>query len=146
MADELFPPGDARALRLQIEQAELAAEASQERAIRKIRNVANLRERLARAEHLESKEHPPDRLEEARIELASALGIYRVVEDVSNKDLPLPDGISINALIIRLARILDRIDRIIDGEDYIIKRERLRDETDDAYHFTPPPAEALPHG
>ena len=78
------------------------------------------------------------RTDEARSELASALGRLRchLAPDLAPVDL--------EAVERSLTAALDRLDRVLVGEDYIEKREALCNESNGAYHFTPPPDDALP--
>lgn len=75
-----------------------------------------------------------ERVLEARGELATAIGLY----EYEHRERAGDDH------SIRLRRALDRLDRAVEGEDYIEKHEALRERTNGAFHFTPPPAEALP--
>jgi hypothetical protein len=73
-----------------------------------------------------------ERMEEAREELATVFGLMRLSR-------MLDDDYEV-----RLERVLDRIDRALQGEDYIAQWQELKDEVGDALGWEPPRAEALP--
>lgn len=134
-------PRDARALRLQLEQATSAAEAAKSQAILAIRRKQSIEERLAREEATDTEAYPRDRVMEARSEVASLIGILRCQEDPSllgGKFLSTPE------IILRLYKALDRLYRAVDGESYDAQYQRLSDETDGAFHWSSVPDEALP--
>lgn len=133
-------PRDARALRLQLVQARSVTDAAQANALSKIRNQQNIEERLTREEHKDAEENPRSRVQEARSEVAILLGVLRCDQDTT---LP-SDPLSLDAVIERLWTALDRLDRAIDGESYIVQRERLADRSNGEYLYKPPPLEALP--
>lgn len=140
-------PRDARALRLQLEQARSATEAAQANALNKIRNQQNIEERLAREEHLDAIAHPRGRAQEARSEVGTLLGILRCESSTTTPsgDILLSgELLSLDAIIERLWTALDRLDRAIDGESYIAQNERLSAESNGVYDYKPPPSEALP--
>lgn len=80
----------------------------------------------------QERERLRQRVDEAHSLLAPALGRFRCDDD---RD----DGIERE-----LEAALDRLKRVLIGEDYIERGEALRDESDGAYHFTPPLPESLP--
>lgn len=76
------------------------------------------------------------RVDEARSELASGLGRLRCyLEPSSWEELGSSNLAGIEH---SLAIALDRLDRVLVGEDYIEQREALRDSTGGAYNFTAP--------
>lgn len=72
-----------------------------------------------------------ERIEEARGELATVLGMLRL----SGLDEDYE---------IYLERVMDRLDRATQGENYIKEWQELKDEVGDALGFDPPRVEALP--
>ena len=78
------------------------------------------------------------RVDEARAALSPGLGMLRCTIATDMEDVD-PEIIEV-----KIATALDRLDRALVGEDYIAREEALREETDGAFHFTPPPPECLP--
>lgn len=87
---------------------------------------------------------------EARESLAGALGHHRLKDDY----LPTPTSLEDRTrqleerhkfIELGMARALDRIDRLLQGEDYIEKWRKASEESKGGIHFEAPAAEALPN-
>lgn len=88
----------------------------------------------------EEKKISDRRIRESRSQVATVIGFLRCENDptqLSGEVLTLPQVVE------RLWTALDRLDRAIEGEDYIEKQSKLSEEIE-GYHFTPPPLSSLP--
>lgn len=83
----------------------------------------------------------PDRVGEARERLAVALGAFRLrVGGTADEKLKENN----RHIELNMEKALDRLDRLAQGEDYIERWEKLKEESHGAIHFEPPSEEALP--
>jgi hypothetical protein len=80
----------------------------------------------------EQVEHLEKRADEAHSLLAPVLGRFRCDDD---RDVSIERG---------MEAALDRLKRILIGEDYVERSIAVREKSDGAFHFTPPLPDALP--
>ena len=88
----------------------------------------------------EQKTSPDRRIRESRSQVATLIGLLRCEDDPTTLS---GEVISLSNVINRLYVALDRLDRAIEGENYIEKQRKLSEEVE-GYHFMPPPDICLP--
>lgn len=91
----------------------------------------------------------PDRLKEVRERLATALGEHRLRDDylptaASLKEREVALERRANHIELCMEAALDRLDRVLQGEDYIERWERAAEESNGAISFKAPRPEARP--